>query len=549
MNNALSWLRDMIELFGESEIKIPQEYPKQVTAVKEALSSDVSGLVSSLLDFAINCALVKFRVETGNNNLNEILNKWLNNINYDLKGKVPIGIKALAKEYFRERWKSGSFLVLRTKWYKKDGYKLPTKLWFVEGEDIRITNEDKKVINLGDEKYGIYIDESNIRKIPREKNEQVYVQKPFTSWGVSYPTPYLIQRGVYRNMKLLSLLEEKGENIISRALEYLLFMRKGTEKSALEGRSDFIYDHADLRKIKENFKKFMQDRKSSGGTSTYVSNFDTEIEHLIPEYDRGLKGALYEPIQQRILAGLGMVEVVEGIASTRREGIMNPKPFISEVKSGIEDFQHLIEDILRTVIEENTDLHPKYFKNAQIKLYASPIKEFISSDVREHIRSAYDRGNLSKRSQVEIGLDLDYDSEVRRRQEEYDKGEEELMYPHIVINKEGKISPTEQRRTENIPKKEEEDELEEEEKKLPDRKADPEKKNFQAVTIEEIKPYKGLKKDFAEAQSLIEFGKIVKRKDGWYVLSEKTGKNLGGPYRTYKEALKRLRQVEYFKSK
>jgi hypothetical protein len=228
---------------------------------------------------------------------------------------------------------------------------------------------------------------------------------------------------------------------------------------------------------------------------------------------------------------------------------MNPKPFISEVKSGIEDFQHLIEDILRTVIEENTDLHPKYFKNAQIKLYASPIKEFISSDVREHIRSAYDRGNLSKRSQVEIGLDLDYDSEVRRRQEEYDKGEEELMYPHIVINKEGKISPTEQRRTENIPKKEEEDELEEEEKKLPDRKADPEKKNFQAVTIEEIKPYKGLKKDFAEAQSLIEFGKIVKRKDGWYVLSEKTGKNLGGPYRTYKEALKRLRQVEYFKSK
>jgi hypothetical protein len=40
---------------------------------------------------------------------------------------------------------------------------------------------------------------------------------------------------------------------------------------------------------------------------------------------------------------------------------------------------------------------------------------------------------------------------------------------------------------------------------------------------------------------------IVKRKDGFYVLSEKTKRNLGGPYGTHEEAAKRLRQVEYFK--
>jgi len=40
---------------------------------------------------------------------------------------------------------------------------------------------------------------------------------------------------------------------------------------------------------------------------------------------------------------------------------------------------------------------------------------------------------------------------------------------------------------------------------------------------------------------------IVKRKDGYYVLSEKTRKNLGGPYKTRAEAVKRLRQVEFFK--
>lgn len=40
---------------------------------------------------------------------------------------------------------------------------------------------------------------------------------------------------------------------------------------------------------------------------------------------------------------------------------------------------------------------------------------------------------------------------------------------------------------------------------------------------------------------------IVKRKAGYYVLSETTRRNLGGPYKTRAEALLRLRQVEYFK--
>ena len=39
---------------------------------------------------------------------------------------------------------------------------------------------------------------------------------------------------------------------------------------------------------------------------------------------------------------------------------------------------------------------------------------------------------------------------------------------------------------------------------------------------------------------------IKKVKEGYKVTSEK-GKNLGGPYKTRKEAAQRLRQVEYFK--
>ncbi|MDD4938714.1 MAG: hypothetical protein PHE18_01390 [Candidatus Omnitrophica bacterium] len=40
---------------------------------------------------------------------------------------------------------------------------------------------------------------------------------------------------------------------------------------------------------------------------------------------------------------------------------------------------------------------------------------------------------------------------------------------------------------------------------------------------------------------------IIKTSKGYMVKSEKSGRNLGGPYKTRGEAEKRLKQVEYFK--
>lgn len=40
---------------------------------------------------------------------------------------------------------------------------------------------------------------------------------------------------------------------------------------------------------------------------------------------------------------------------------------------------------------------------------------------------------------------------------------------------------------------------------------------------------------------------IVKSGKGYSVKSESGNKNLGGPYKSRKQAVKRLRQVEYFK--
>lgn len=42
---------------------------------------------------------------------------------------------------------------------------------------------------------------------------------------------------------------------------------------------------------------------------------------------------------------------------------------------------------------------------------------------------------------------------------------------------------------------------------------------------------------------------IKKTGSGYTVVSKTSGRRLGGPYRTKAQALRRLRQVEYFKAK
>ena len=42
---------------------------------------------------------------------------------------------------------------------------------------------------------------------------------------------------------------------------------------------------------------------------------------------------------------------------------------------------------------------------------------------------------------------------------------------------------------------------------------------------------------------------MIKKEKGKYKVTSESGKNLGSEYKTKKEALERLRQVEYFKRK
>ena len=104
------------------KVVVPADFHDKTDAIKEMLKDDVSGLVDSLTDFAVDTASVDFNIETDNDEFNKILHTWLEEINIDYDGKIPSGLKALSKEYFKERWKGASFPVLKIGgWKRKKG--------------------------------------------------------------------------------------------------------------------------------------------------------------------------------------------------------------------------------------------------------------------------------------------------------------------------------------------------------------------------------------------------------------------------------------------
>jgi cation transport regulator ChaB len=474
----LNWILDLVSLVQGAVVTVPTNYREQVLAVKKLLENDETGLVSSLLDFGISSSAdVDFSVEVNNAALSKILNDWLADINGMLLGKIPIGIEALAKEYYRERWKGSSMLVLRTLWNTVDGMRLPVKMWFVDGEDVEVSS-NSEVVALGEQKYSLITNyqEKKLIALPTGENEKIFVQKPYCSWGVDYPVPFVIQRGLYKNAMLMKNLINKGEVVVAKALEYLLLVKKGTEVLAKENRNEFIYSDEDLKAVKEQLGDLSKNRNSEAGVPSYITNFDTEIEHLIPDYERILKPALFVPIERRILSGIGLVDIVESSSSSRREGTLNPKPFIGELNSGVQDFAALLKDIILTIIIENKASHPKYFSDKQsLAIRNTPVKAFMTDEYKTMLRSLYDRGVLSKQTFVEVVGETCYNEERDRREQEEERGDNETFYPPVIQNMEQYLDAKDGEE----PKK-----VDVDEKKVTPDKTGPEAKNYTNSTKE-----------------------------------------------------------------
>jgi len=420
----MSWYSVLKFLQDGGAIVVPKDYHERCAAIRLMLESDSSGIINSLTDFSVNTASeVSFSIETKNNALQSMLNDWLQTINFSYSGRLPVGVNQLSKEYLKERWKGSSLCIMKIHWATVDGFDVPDAIWFLNGSSIYIKPSANKNLEIGKSNY--FYDS----KYTKPVSGDFLVQKPFSRWYEDYPVPYLVRQGVYRNYYGVNLLKEQGEKVLNKLLPYLIMLKKGTEGLTKQGIS---YDDADMTQLENNFKTFLNEYDAKQKYApTFTTPFDTDLTHIIPDIKNILHKDLYAEADKSILAGLGFIEVVSAVTTSRKESVMNPKPFITEVNSGVDGFKSMLNDVVRMIIVRNKAKHKKYFTDLNsIRIINSPIRLDVDS-MLDYLRSGYDRGFVSVAT-IQQALRLDPISELERREKEDKEGITERMSPHKV---------------------------------------------------------------------------------------------------------------------
>jgi len=416
------------------KIVVPTRFHDQVASIKDMLKDDLSGLVDSLTDFAVDSANVDFSIETDNNNFTKIMKKWLTELNISYQGKIPSGIKPLAKEYFKERWKYSSFPVLKIqKWEEINGVVLPTQMYFVDGGSIYAKDKSEKENELSLLNYDYYLGKNMKYKL--DKN--VIFAKTNGRWFSKYPIPYIIKRGIYHNWKIIESLKDKQTTVLDQIIPYLLLVKKGTESLATQNIKS--YSDSELKDVIKDFQNLMNEIRSGNIAKTKTPiravNFDEDLSHFIPDLKTIFTRDLFVVAERSILSGLGFIDVVDATSTSRRESVLNPKVFIEEVITGVEDFKQILKDLVLMIVEKNKK-HKKWIKG-DFYIATSPISIFRTDEFKNQMRLMWERGQLSNRTYCEIVGETDYRTEVHRREKEAKDGDDYTMYPHIRENREG----------------------------------------------------------------------------------------------------------------
>jgi hypothetical protein len=429
------WQSFVDSLFRSGEISVSDDFHVRCDYVSEIMDNDVTGIVGTVIDYSINSASeAKFRVECSEESLEELLNLWLEQININING-VPTGLQELAKEYYKERWAGSSLCLLRVDKWKSitrgaNSITVPTVLYFVIGSSVYIKRSNAKNYKLGSDQYFLNED-LKTGQIPTEAS---IVQKPFGRWFTEYPTPYLIKQGVYKNWKSIQVLQNKGNEVITKILPYLFLMQKGTENMYLQDKGE--YTDADLKTMVDNFKDAAERYNKEGAKlpATGVP-FDQKYQHLIPDLLPILREELYAQGSRSILSGLGFIDVVQGVSSTRKESVLNPKPFVAEVNAGVDGFKTILMDVIGLIITENKGSHKKLFsENTYLKIVNSPLKINVETLI-DSLRSAFVYGTISIQTYQEI-LGIDPEQELERMKKEMADGLRDVYYPHLIQNTE-----------------------------------------------------------------------------------------------------------------
>ena len=439
MSNGLSLYQKFLDyMFETGSISIPEDFHGRCAKVKEMTDNDITGTINTIVNYAINSASeTVYAVESDNETVEKILNLWLSQINLMVNG-IPTGIHELTKEYLKERWSGSSLCLLRVSAWKNITVgnvtiSVPTVLWFVNGASVYVDRNDKNY-KLGEDKY--YLDKELKKPVPSKASENIVVNKPFGRWFDKYPVPYLVKNGVLKNFLGIRAVQEKSDEVITKVLPYLFVITKGTEKLFLDGKVD--YKDSDLATLVDNFKTALETYKSEKDhTPTNAVPFDQKYDHLIPDLSKILSEELYRQGYRALLSGLGFVDVIQGVSSTRKESVLNPKPFISEVNAGVDGFKTVLLEIINLIIANNKDSHKKIFSdNVDLKITNSPLKINVE-EIIDQLRSGFVYGVVSIRTYQEV-LGVDPDKELQRLKKEWENGMRDTCYPHMIQNQEDK---------------------------------------------------------------------------------------------------------------
>lgn len=420
---------EQIELYAQAVLYLmnqnvdltpPSNYENKVAECKKILDNDVSGLVSSIIEFIEDAISdVKFTIETDSSELTKILNLWLSKINDSNRKFMATGIKAFIKQYVREHFTS-SLVATKYNFEVFNKFRMPTKLWVLNSEKIKCsTNDDNLTFGY------TYKNKPIGQKVLIRREGRLYD---------NYPVPYLIRRGVWANYKLKKSIKDKSAQTLEQLLWYLFMLKKGNPNNPNYKTPNYTQMGADLKQI-------LQSAKNSIATDSkipaYMTSQDTEAEHVLPDLSKIFTRVIYEEIDRDILSGMGMIDIVEGVGSTRRDSILNPKPLMQKTISMLIDVEYLIYELIKEIVDNNKNIHRNYFNNLKsIKLIRTPIKAFWSQEFKEMVRSYSDRGLLSLRTSLD-SLGFDFETELRRREEEAKNGYDMALYPRVIINREG----------------------------------------------------------------------------------------------------------------
>jgi len=424
-------------LASGNTITVPTEFHEQYQAIKQLLNSDSSGLITTLIDFMISSANVEYQIETENDNLNKKYEKWLLNINRSYNGQVPKGIKALAEEYFKERWAGASFPILKiVDWEEIDGISFPTKLFFVNGGAVYADKKEGDAIRLIDYDY----------RIGKAKNKNLIlspdnciITKPFGRIYEKYPIPFIVKRGVYKNAKLMDVLKGKQGELLSQIIPLVNLIKRGSERMAIEGKHE---QDEDLKKIKEQIQTMLTELKTTSAkqkSPVRVVPFDENWEHIVPDIEKLFSPAVITSLEKSILGGLGFIDVASAFSNNRKESILSPKPMISEVNKAIADFAKIIENLIDRIWEKNKK--SKLYSTRQSYVTYTPVKLFMSDAFKQEMRLLWKNGGLSTQSYVEIVGETPFKVESFRRTKEAKSKLDLLHYPHWTRNKEDVQAP------------------------------------------------------------------------------------------------------------